>query len=110
MGSVTDAVYGYIRDEAVMEAGCQMWMILSVLCVGVDKGREKSRRGWFLVERHECVEEFCYLGDMMSAGGGTGASSVARIRSGCKSFRVLFVLFDNEGTLPSSQRAMCVAV
>lgn len=37
----------------------------------------------------ECVNEFCYLGDMTGAGGRVEASPVARVRSGWKKFRNL---------------------
>ena len=40
----------------------------------------------------ESVDSFCYLGDTISAGGGVGGSSVARIRSGWKKFRELLPL------------------
>ncbi len=40
----------------------------------------------------ESVDKFCYLGDMISAAGGAGYSSVARIRSGWKKFRELLPL------------------
>ena len=33
-------------------------------------------------ETLEVVDKFCYLGDMISVGGGAGESSVSRIRSG----------------------------
>ena len=45
----------------------------------------------------ECVDEFCYLGDMISAGGGAEASSVARIRSGWKKYRELLPLLTSRG-------------
>lgn len=45
----------------------------------------------------ECVDEFCYLGDMISAGGGAEAGSVARIRSGWKKFRELLPLLTLRG-------------
>ena len=38
------------------------------------------------------VNQFCYLGDMISAGGGTEASTIACVKSGWKSFRVLLPL------------------
>ena len=30
----------------------------------------------------EVVDRFCYLGDMLDAGGGAGSSSITRVRSG----------------------------
>ena len=38
------------------------------------------------------VNQFCYLGDMIIAVGGAEASTIACVRSGCKSFRVLLPL------------------
>ena len=38
---------------------------------------------------HEAVQQFCYLGDMLSAGGGAEASSVTRTRCAWKKFREL---------------------
>ncbi len=45
----------------------------------------------------ECVEEFCCLRDVISAGGGAGSSSVARVRSGWKKARELFLLLTLRG-------------
>ena len=42
---------------------------------------------------YEAVQQFCYLGDMLSAGGGAEASSVTRTRCAWKKFReLLFIL------------------
>ena len=41
---------------------------------------------------YEVVDQFCYLGDMLSAGGGAEASSVMLVRSGWKKFRELLPL------------------
>ena len=38
------------------------------------------------------VNQFCYLGNIISAGGEAEASTIARIRSGWKSFRVLLLV------------------
>ena len=35
----------------------------------------------------ECVDKLCYLGDMISAGGGVEAAVIARIRSGWRKFK-----------------------
>ena len=37
----------------------------------------------------DCVEEFCYLWDMLSSGGGAGEASRVRIRCAWKKFREL---------------------
>ena len=42
--------------------------------------------------KYEVVNQFFYLGDMISAGGGAEASTIARVRSGWKNFRVLLPL------------------
>ena len=39
--------------------------------------------------KFECVEEFCYLGDMIGAGGGAGEASRTRVRCAWKKFREL---------------------
>ena len=41
---------------------------------------------------YEVVDQFCYLGDMISAGGGAEASLVSQVRSGWKKFRELLPL------------------
>ena len=38
--------------------------------------------------KYEVVNQFCYLGDMISAGGGAEASTITPVKSGWKSFRV----------------------
>ena len=42
--------------------------------------------------KYEVVNQFFYLGDMISAGGGVEVSAIARVRSGWKSFRILLPL------------------
>jgi hypothetical protein len=37
----------------------------------------------------DCVEVFCYLGDMIEAGGGAGEASRVRVRCAWKKFREL---------------------
>ncbi len=53
-------------------------------CV-VCRGGQVEEGSWERTEldgvSFECVEEFCYLGDMISVDGGAGSSSVARVRS-----------------------------
>ena len=41
---------------------------------------------------YEVVDQFCYLGDMLSASGGAEASSIARDRTGWKKLRELLPL------------------
>jgi len=40
----------------------------------------------------ECVDEFCYLGDVIGVGDGTETSSIMRVRCGWKKFRELLPL------------------
>jgi len=40
----------------------------------------------------DCVDEFCYLGDMIGASGGARSTSIARVRRAWKKFRELLPL------------------
>ena len=40
----------------------------------------------------EVVDKFCYLGDMLDAGGGAKSSTVTRVRNGWEKFRELLPL------------------
>ena len=46
----------------------------------------------------ECVDKFCYLCDMISAGGGAEAAVNARIRGGWRKLRELLPLLTSKGT------------
>ena len=59
--------------------------------------RERENQIELMGEPYECVEEFCYLGDMISAGGGACASAVARVRNGWRKFRDLLPLLEARG-------------
>ena len=77
--------------------------------VGTESGKKK-----ILLESSEsieCVEEFCYLGDMLNCGGGAGAAS--RVRVGCawKKFRELNPILTARGAylkLKSKIYSACV--
>ena len=58
-------------------------------------GAERLVYGDVSLER---VDKFCYLGDMISAGGGLEAAVNARIRSGWRKFRELLPLLTSAGT------------
>jgi len=45
----------------------------------------------------ECVDEFCYLGDIIGVRGGAEASSIMRIRCDWKKFRELLLLLTMKG-------------
>ena len=51
---------------------------------------------YILCNKYEGVNHFCCLGDMISAGGRVEASTIARIRSGWKSFRVVLPLLASQ--------------
>ena len=44
---------------------------------------------------HDAVQQLCYLGDMLSAGGGAEASSVTRTRCAWKKFRELLPILSS---------------
>ena len=46
-------------------------------------------------EKLEVVPEFCYLGDMLSAGGGCELASISRCKCAWAKFRQLFPLLGN---------------
>jgi len=96
-----------VGNNAILCLGCSKW--IHCRCSGV-KGRlsaEKDFRcakcaggigiGVGVVEkevelkdgsRFECVNEFCYLGDMLGARGGAAEASTTRARSAWKQFRL----------------------
>ena len=45
----------------------------------------------------QCVNEFCYLGDMLSPGGGAESSSICRVRCSWKKFRELLPMLTSKG-------------
>ena len=46
----------------------------------------------------ECVEEFCYLGDMLGSSGGPGEASRMRVKCAWKKFRELSPILTTRGT------------
>ena len=59
----------------------------------------------------DCVEEFCYLGDMLSSGGGAGEASRVRIRCAWKKFRELSPILTARGaslTLKGKIYSTCI--
>ena len=57
--------------------------------------------------KYEVVNQFCYLGDIISAGGKAEASTIARVRSGWKSFRVLLPLLASRVILLKKRAFIC---
>ena len=49
------------------------------------------------VGKLECVEKFCYLGDMIQAGGGAEEALRARVRCACSKFRELSSILTSRG-------------
>ena len=48
-------------------------------------------------DEQECVEKFCYLGDMIGAGGGARDASVTRVRCAWSKFRKLSHILTRRG-------------
>ena len=59
-------------------------------------GEDKGGRNW-VNEKLECVEKFCYLGDMIGAGGGVEEASRARVRCAWAKFRELAPILTSRG-------------
>ena len=58
---------------------------------------------------YEVVDQFCYLGDMLSARGGAEASSISPIMSGWEMSRELLPLFTFRVFLHKAKRKLCSA-
>ena len=59
----------------------------------------------------ECVEEFCYLGDMLGSSGGPGEASRMRVKCAWKKFRELYPILTTRGaslTLKGKIYSACV--
>ena len=50
------------------------------------------------VGKLECVSKFCYLGDMISSGGGAEEASTGRVRCAWGKFRKLAPILTSRGT------------
>ena len=85
--SVRFARCGFIRDVVVVKEN------LDFSCKKC-RNQEKVMRGKKNVSLEqdvelECVDEFCYLGDMLGAGSGAGEASRVRVRCAWKKFMEL---------------------
>ena len=58
-------------------------------CSGAVADRNYEEKVMLAGSNLEVVDKFCYLGDMLDAGGGAESSTVTRVRSGWKKFREL---------------------
>ena len=50
----------------------------------------------------EVVDKFCYLGDMLDAGGGAESSTVTKVRSGWKKFQRTPTTANHQGNFVES--------
>ena len=62
------------------------------MCLGLQVSVDDYKAVELDVNKYEVVNQFCYLGDMIIAGSGAEACTIARVRSDWKSFRVLLPL------------------
>ena len=67
------------------------------VCRGVVTREPRQESIVLAGETFECVEEFSYLGDVISAGGGAKGSAVSRVRKGWMKFRELLPLLTMRG-------------
>ena len=73
------------RLEAIVNFKCKS-------CKNLQGKSEEDKKIYLDDIEYEIVGQFCYLGDMLSAGGGAEASTVTRVRSAWKKFRELLPL------------------
>lgn len=83
----------YIKDVVVSETMYKMLPanFRCAVCVGTHVAPVESRRVSVGDESLECVDELCFLSDMVIAGGEAEASSVAGIWNGWQRFQELLV-------------------
>ena len=73
------------RLEAIVNYKCKS-------CENLQEQHEENKKILLDSIEYEVVDQFCYLGDMLSAGGGAEASTIARVKSAWKKFRDLLPL------------------
>ena len=66
--------------------------VCSRYCSGAVADRNNEEKVMLDGSNQEVVDKFCYLCDMLDAGGGAESSTVTRVRSGWKKFRELLPL------------------
>ncbi len=66
-------------------------------CRDCDTSAQVERREIVVNEILECVEQLCYLGDMIGAGGGAEEASRARTRCAWAKFRELAPILTSRG-------------
>jgi hypothetical protein len=77
---------GQLSKKVIAEYTCKKCKLVEEKGSGFIGGNEIILNGG---DKCEVVDKFCYLGDMMSVGGGADAAVVTRISSGWKNFREL---------------------
>merc|ERR1712105_182457 len=77
---------GSLSKEEKENYTCKKCELEQVAGSGFESGKEITLNG---SDKCEVVDKFCYLGDMLSVGGGVDAAVVTRIGSGWKKFREL---------------------
>ena len=75
-----------LSEEEKENYTCKKCEFEQVAGSGFESGKEMTLNG---SDKCEVVDKFCYLGDMLSVGGGVDAAVVTRIGSGWKKFREL---------------------
>ena len=85
---------GSTRNAVESKAPCALILISDVLAARPIDGR-LVKEVQVDDETVEAVPEFCYLGDMLSAGGGCELAAVARCKSAWGKFRQLLSLLTN---------------
>ena len=75
-----------LEEEEIKEFICKTCKLEAETGSGFVEGDELTLNGG---DKCEVVNKFCYLGDMLSVGGGADAAVVTRISSGWKKFREL---------------------
>ena len=78
-------------------------------CSGAVADRNNEENVMLAGSNPEVVDKFCYLGDMLDAGGGAESSTVTRVRSGWEKFRELLPLLTTKAiSLKGELYAACV--
>ena len=97
--SVVAACAGYTRNAVASR-------VPSALTLGKARPTDGRTVKEVLVddEKLEAVQEFCYLGDMLFAGGGCELAAVTRCKYAWGKFRQLLPLFHKPQCAPCNQR------
>ena len=91
---------GVGSSNAIFCGGCKRWVhkkCRCARCLGTARAIDEREVSEVEVgnEKLEVVPEFCYLGDMLSAGGGCELAAITRCKCAWGKFRQLLPLFTN---------------